>query len=133
VTYGEYIEMDSKVEAKKSDGTKIPVTIHVDKGGIPVFEGMRIRDVIPMTPGGIQFLADQAANALNLYREIYGVDYPYGKLDLVNDPNPYSPLFYGQSPSSLIYLGEATFASQGAAGDIGGGQLSKFNRQVVPH
>jgi hypothetical protein len=136
VTYGEYTEMESKVEAKKTDGTKIPVRIHVDKSGIPVFTsseggvGIRIRDVLPITPTGIQFLADQAANSLNLYREIYGVDYPYGKLDLVNDP---LGSFYGQSPSSLIYLGEGTFASQGMAGEFGGSNLSKFNREVVPH
>jgi hypothetical protein len=136
VTYGEYMEADSKVEAKKTDGTKIPVRIHVDKSGIPVFTsagggvGIRMRDILPITPSGIQYLVDQAANSLNLFREIYGVDYPYGKLDLVNDP---LGSFYGQSPSSLIYLGEGTFASQGIAGEVGGSNLSKFNREVVPH
>jgi hypothetical protein len=136
VTYGEYESTESTVVAKKADGTKIPVVIHVDKSGVPVFTspeggvGVRIRDIIQITRGRAQTLADQAANSLNLYREIYGVDYPYGKLDLVNDP---LGSFYGQSPSSLIYLGEGTFASQGLAGEMGGANLSKFNRTVVAH
>jgi hypothetical protein len=79
ITYGEYKEMESKVEAKKIDGTKIPVWIHVDKAGLqtqgPGISGMALQNA-----------ADLAANSLNLYREIYGVDYPYAKLDLVNDP-----------------------------------------------
>jgi hypothetical protein len=56
--------------------------IHVDKSGVPVFTspeggvGVRIRDIVQITKGRAQGLADQAANALNLYREVYGVDYP---------------------------------------------------------
>src|SRR5206468_2657590 len=74
---------------------------------------------------------DQAANSLNLYSSIYGTEYPYGKLDLVNDP--VGPPFYGQSPSSLIYLGNGVFISQGRAGDVGGSNLTKFNRDVIAH
>ncbi len=70
--------------------------------------------------------------ALNLYKETYGVDYPFAKLDLVADP---LGSFYGQAPASLIYLGFGVFRGEGTvAMDFGGGaSISKFNKDVVAH
>jgi hypothetical protein len=130
VAYGDFDKTESEVVAKKIDGTRIPVNVYVEKGGIPQYDGTRMRDIIPVNKSTVLDRANEAANSLNLYREIYGVDYPYGKLDLVNDPLSF---FYGQSPSSLVFLGESDFWSQGSAGDVGGANLSKFNREVVPH
>jgi hypothetical protein len=119
ITIGEYLVEESSVKATKIDGTPIPVRVYVDKLGKVAHATKFMED-----------LANQAANSLNLYREIYGADYPYAKLDMVNDP---LGSFYGQSPSSLIYLGNGVFLGQGQVGDMGGGQLSKFNRDVVAH
>ena len=120
VIFGDYLSVESTVKATKKDGTPIPVWIHVDKLG--------------KTPGAekqLETLADFAANSLNFYRDIFGVDYPYGKLDLVNDP---FGSFYGQSPSSLIYLGNGVFLGDAKAGALlESGSISKFNREVVPH
>ena len=119
ITFGDYLTRQSKVEVKKDDGTIVPVKIHVDKIGKMASATKTMED-----------LADQAANSLIFYRQVYGVDYPYGKLDLVNDP---LGAFYGQSPSSLVYLGNGVFIGQGQAGDYGGSRLAKFNRDVVAH
>lgn len=120
IIFGDYLDRESTVKATKSDGTPIPVWIHVDKLGKTTGAEKHLED-----------LADQAANSLNLYREIFGVDYPYGKLDLVNDP---FGSFYGQSPSSLIYLGNGVFLGSSKAAALSErASLSKFNREVVPH
>jgi len=85
-----------------------------------------------IAPKALKKFADDAAHALNLYREIFDVDYPFGKLDLVNDP---LGAFYGQAPSSLIYLGSAGFISKGVtAGALGlGSDISKFVDSLVAH
>ena len=77
-------------------------------------------------------IGEQAVNSINLYREISGVDYPYGELNIVADPQG---TFYGQAPSSLIYLGFGVFRGEGmVAADFGGGtQIAKFNKSVVAH
>src|SRR5262249_48832356 len=77
VIYGDYMSVESKVVAKKADGTKIPVWMHHDRVGFAEWG---------VPPKSLQAFADEAANAINLYEQIYGVDYPYNKLDLVNDP-----------------------------------------------
>jgi hypothetical protein len=119
VIFGDYIEAEPSFEAKKTDGTKIPVVIHADKHGMMAWN-IRAKQ--------LGALAEAAVNSLNLYREVYGVDYPFGKLDLVNDPM--GPAFYGQSPASIVYLGSAVFRGSGAVAD---GSLSKFNDSVVAH
>lgn len=121
VIFGDYLGRESTFKTTKSDGSAIPVHIYVDKlGKVPGAEKM------------LEEIADQAAHSLEFYKQVYGVDYPYGKLDLVNDP--VGPGFYGQSPSSLIYLGNGVFLSSGSAGALlESGTVSKFNREVVPH
>jgi hypothetical protein len=88
----------------------------------------------------LQSIAEQAANSINLFREISGVDYPYGSLNLVNDPRL---ALYGQAPSSLIYLGSLVFRGEGemagegslfsSSGRSGGASSAKFLKSVVAH
>jgi aminopeptidase N len=121
VIFGDYVEASSKVKAKKIDGTEIPVTIHVDRVSMGDWE---------IAPKSLPALADDAANSLNLYREIFGEDYPYSKLDLVNDPFGF---LYGQAPSSIVYLGSGSFWATGTLGSMGGADLTKFVGSLVPH
>jgi hypothetical protein len=123
VIFGQYHDEKSAFKATKKDGTEIPVVVHFDKDFMGQYQ---------VTPKALQKFADDAANALNLYREIFGIDYPYSKLDLVNDP---APAFYGQAPSSLIYLGSASFRSKGVvAGAMEmGANISKFVDSLVAH
>jgi hypothetical protein len=124
--FGDYTSAKSKVKATKSDGTEIPVTIYVDKDSDADW-GISGRSLVS--------LADQAANALNLYREIYGVDYPYGKLDLVADPA--NPVPYGQAPASIIYLGNGVFKNEAMWASIPGmvdaKYIARFLKTVVSH
>ncbi|MFQ5720827.1 MAG: M1 family metallopeptidase, partial [Acidobacteriota bacterium] len=121
VIYGDYVEGKPGFDAKTISGDKIPITIHVDR------DGMRAWSIRPKQ---LKPLADDAANALNLYREIYGEDYPYGRLDLVNDP---IGGLYGQSPASMIYLGSASFRGEGALGEAGGSGTTLFVKSLVAH
>jgi aminopeptidase N len=79
-------------------------------------------------------IGDQAVNALNLYREVWGQDYKFAKLDLVADP---MGSFYGQAPASIIYLGFGVFRGEGAVagGGLfdGGASIAKFIKDVVAH
>jgi Peptidase family M1 domain len=134
--FGDYISDDAgKYQATKLDGTVIPVRVYVDKGsthGISDSEGANAgaRDIRGKS---LQKIATQASVALNLYRDIYGIDYPYAKLDLVADP---LGTFYGQSPASIIYLGFGVFRSEGEVVDYtnrSASQISKFNKDVVAH
>ncbi len=135
VIFGDYLSDDSgKYQAVKMDGTVIPVRVYVDKGstaGLRDSAGAEggARDI---RASALKSIATQASVALNLYKEIYGVDYPFAKLDLVADP---LGSFYGQAPASLIYLGFGVFRGEGAvAVDFGGGSnISKFNKDVVAH
>ncbi|HEX4824665.1 MAG TPA: M1 family aminopeptidase [Candidatus Polarisedimenticolaceae bacterium] len=136
IIFGEYISDDAgKYEAKKSDGTVIPVRVYVDKvstQGISDQEGFNggARDIRGKQLGAI---ATQAAVALNYYKDLYGADYPFAKLDLVADPNGF---LYGQSPASIVYLGFGVFRGEGTiinATDRNASQISKFNRDVVAH
>ncbi len=148
VIFGKYLEGKPRFEATKKDGTVIPITVHVDEVSMGTLEidiasvndlvdtreafnsgarGIRGKQLIP--------IAEQAANAVNLYREISGLDYPFDELNLVNDP---APAMYGQAPASLIYLGSLVFRGEGSmAGDtmFGGGGTSsaKFLKSVVAH
>ena len=143
VIYGSYIEEASKVKAKKKDGTEIPVNIHLDRDSVADNDTGALVDT-GGTGAGVQVVTlkvtrrsatkfvNDAANALNLYREIFGTDYPYDKLDLVNDP---LGGFYGQAPSSVIYLGNPDFFGKGAmSGALEfGSSLSTFQDSVVAH
>ena len=113
VIFGKYVTAKPTQKAHRADGTEIPVTIHVDEVGL---EDWGVR------PRQLPAIADQAVRALNLYRDVFGVDYPYAKLDLVNDPMGFR---YGQSPASIVYLGTGTFR--------GGGGRGLFQRSLVAH
>ena len=127
--------------ATKLDGTPIPVNVYVDKTSM---QGLNtkfsseadVRDTMAAQASGardirgkqLSAIAVQASVALDIYKEIYGVDYPFAKLDLVADP---LGAFYGQAPASIIYLGFGVFRGEGAL--IADSDLSKFNKDVVAH
>ncbi len=126
VIFGKYVSDRSKIEVHKRDGTKVPVNVHVDEHSMSS-AGWGIR------ANALRPVADQAANALNLFQEILGVDYPHQKLDIVNAvfQNPFS----GQSPASIIYLGGAVFRGTGTVAQavVDSGGMSKFMESVVAH
>jgi hypothetical protein len=146
--FGKYRSATPRFDAKKLDGTVIPVAVHVDEVSmhqldIDVSSGADAQEFVDASSAGargirgnqLRPIAEQAANAINLYAAVSGLDYPYGALNLVNDP---APALYGQAPSSLIYLGSWVFRGEGTmAGDtlIGGGGtgVSKFLKSVVAH
>ncbi|MBZ5638429.1 MAG: hypothetical protein LAO51_06670 [Acidobacteriia bacterium] len=146
VIFGEYITDGPKIKATKKDGTEIPVHVYVDKVSTHTLDETSLKseddaeDRVAKFEGGargirgkqLSAIADQAVNALNLYREVWGQDYKFAKLDLVADP---LGEFYGQSPASMIYLGFGVFRGEGeVAANMGGGSsLSKFNKDVVAH
>lgn len=159
IIFGDYLSDSSKVQAKKRDGTPIPVSVFVDKTSARTFtretgsSGGRIayhragaeehhtgkRDeqadyelgVRDIRGDALRPIADQAANAINLYEEIYGVDYPFDKLDLVSDP---MGSFYGQAPPSIVYLGFGVFWPTARVNmAIQEGDLSDFQNTVVAH
>ncbi len=121
IIFGDYIDDKPSFEVKKTDGTVIPVNIYVDKTAMSDFE---------LAPTRLRPLAEEAANALLLYTKIYGKDYPFAKLDLVNDA---FGGFYGQAPSSIVYLGTPVFKGRGMLGAVGGANLATFARSVVAH
>lgn len=75
-------------------------------------------------------IGDQAVNAINLYREIYGVDYPFAKMDLVSDP---LGSYYGQAPPSIVYLGFGVFWPTARSNLDSRGDISSFANTVVAH
>lgn len=109
---------------KRSDGTEIPVTVHVDKNSFTDWG---------ISPKSLRPIAQQAVNAINLYTELSGIDYPYGELNFVNDPLGF---LYGQAPSSLIYLGSGVFRGAGFLASLGfrdATAISKFLKSVTAH
>jgi hypothetical protein len=99
IIFGDYIDDGPGFKATKFDGTEIPVRVYVDKVSTQsldtnISSGEEAQEFFQQLGAGardirgkqLKAIAEQAANALNLYREIYGVDYPFGKLDLVADP-----------------------------------------------
>ncbi|HHN74568.1 MAG TPA: hypothetical protein ENK10_05000 [Acidobacteria bacterium] len=130
IIFGKYTKAESTVQARKLDGTPIPVTIYVDENALT--EGSAASGQWGIRPKQLQPLVDQAAQAINLYERLYGVDYPYSKLDLVNDP--IGGALYGQAPSSIIYLGSLVFRGAATLESFGGGRgVSKFLKSVVAH
>jgi hypothetical protein len=132
VIFGDYLTDTPRKDliAKRLDGSKIDVNIYVDKESTHALDSGAAADSGARDIRGsqLQAKADEAANALNLFSNIFGVDYPFHKLDLVNDPLGF---LYGQSPSSIIYLGFAVFRSEAAFGHDA--SLSRFLKEVVPH
>ena len=119
VIFGVFKEYESKVKAVKKDGKAIPVSVHFDRDTAALMPSLR----------GAPAAADEAANALNLYRDIFGVDYPFEKLDIVNAPQGFS----GQSPDSIVYLGDPSFLSEATLGLSLGAAATKFVSGLVPH
>ncbi len=146
VIFGDYITDKPTIKAKKSDGTEIPVEVYVDTVSTNAINTETVRsdldagNVVSQITGGardirakqLRAIGDQAVNALNLYREFFGVDYPYSKLDLVDDP---LGSFYGQSPASIIYLGYGVFRAEGTIANAAdrSDRITKFNKDVVAH
>jgi len=145
IIFGRYLEAESKHVATKLDGTEIPVKVFVDEISAMQTDDIYVDDyghyleVADATKSGARGIrqkqlppiATQAAVAIDIYKEISGLDYPYGKLDLVNDP---VPALYGQAPSSLIYLGSRVFRGEGTMASQGGGTgTAKFLKSVVAH
>lgn len=125
VIFGDYIEDQPSIKATKKDGTEIPVRVYVDKVSTMAGEG-------GIRGSQLKALGDQAVNALNLYREVYGMDYPFGKLDLVNAP--FEP--GAQAPASIIYLGSFLFRGEGTLASFTGGSATnaaKFLKDTVAH
>jgi hypothetical protein len=128
MTLGKYRSADAGKKFKpatKHDGAPIPVVVHVDEASAMDWD---------ITEKKLQPIAQQAINSINLYREISGLDYPYGKLYFVNDPQGF---LYGQAPSSLIYLGQGVFRGEGFLATLpipwDATGIAKFLKSVVAH
>lgn len=154
IIFGIYLSAVSDHIVKKADGTPIPVTVYVDKvstnaldtkvldtrgaqgsgSDIDEFQNAGASGARDIRGKQLGPIAVQAAVAIDLYQKLYGVDYPFAKLDLVADP---LGSFYGQAPSSIIYLGFGVFRGEGtvAAGGMfrGGSGIARFNKDVVAH
>ncbi len=122
VIFGDYFVDSPKIEALKSDGTEIPVTVHIDNDSFSSW-GLRPRSARP--------IGEQAVNAINLFTEIFGVEYPYDKLDLINDSSGLG----AQAPASIIYVGSLTFRGEGTLAGLGNDSryITHFARTTVPH
>lgn len=143
IIWGDYVSGEPSIKATKSDGTPIPVKVWVDKTSTNTIgeekitsyeEAVNANRAFDSGARGIRgnqlpAVGDQAVNALNLYREVYNTDYPYGKLDLVADPLGF---LYGQAPASIIYLGFGVFRGEGTLGNVAG-DATKFLKDVVAH
>jgi aminopeptidase N len=79
-------------------------------------------------PNQLRPLAEQAVNALNVYREVWGLEYPYGQLDLVNSPFQSGS---GQSPCSIVYLSSDAFRGDAELAALYG--ETRFFRTLVAH
>jgi len=121
IVFGDYFEEKPDHVPTKSDGTPINVRIFLDRISMSDWE-IPVKNLKP--------IAAEAAVALDLYKKIYGIDYLYDKLDLVNDARGG---FYGQAPSSIVYLGSPVFRGRGLMGSAGGASLANFQRSVVAH
>jgi hypothetical protein len=159
IIFGVYESDSSKIQAKKLDGTPIPVNVYVDKTSMRTFTRVsgsgddRIqkrtqtfeeqnKDIIDRAQAdgnigvrdirkdALSPIGDQAANAINLYEDIFGVDYPFAKLDLVSDP---LGSFYGQAPPSIVYLGYGVFYPTARVNVGSRGDISSFQNTVVAH
>ncbi|MCP3977889.1 MAG: M1 family metallopeptidase [bacterium] len=121
IIFGVYQDDTPGGEARKSDGSEIPVTVYVDKTAMGDWQ---------VRPGQLRPLGDIAVNALNIYQQLFGTDYPYGKLDLVNDP---LEMLGAQAPASVVYLGSALFRSQSALSHALTRDTTTLVEEVVAH
>ncbi len=124
IIFGDYISDDAgKYKATRLDQSVIPVRVYVDKESVTEV-GIRVSQ--------LRAIATQASVALNLYKDLFGVDYPFAKLDLVADP---LAAFYGQSPAALIYLGFGVFRGEGTVASAmdRSSEVTRFNKDVVAH
>jgi len=120
IIFGGYKDSAAKLALTKKDGAQIPVMTHIDKDSIG--------EVGVDAP---QKIADQAATSIEFYQRLFGADYPYGKLDLVNDPGE---AMSGQGPSSLIFLGSGYDPSvRKGLGQLTPAEIARFQRALVPH
>lgn len=144
IIFGVYVNEKSSVKATKEDGTEVPVVAHIDRDSLSnrrffdVSEdgsdlGVAVADVGKIGPKVLGKLADEGANSINIYRAVFGIDYPFGKLDLVNDAIDLMGAFYGQAPSSIVFLGTAAFMGEGKVGTLTGAGGTKFTKGLVAH
>ncbi len=135
IIFGDYIsDTAGDYKATKLDGTEIPIRVFVDKGstaGLTDQEGANAgaRDIRGKQ---LKAVATQAAVALNLYKEVYGVDYPFEKLDVIADPWP-APGTFAQAPASMVFLSFNAFRGEGEVASAGGSYVAKLNRDTVSH
>jgi hypothetical protein len=121
IIFGDYQEDAPKTTAEKSDASAIPVTVHVDKSSMTDW-GIRGTQLRP--------LGEVAVNALNIYRVLFGADYPYGKLDLVNDP---LTALGAQAPASIVYLGSAIFRSEATLSTVYARDMTTLVEERIAH
>jgi hypothetical protein len=135
VIFGDYISDDAgDYKATKIDGTEIPVRVYVDRGSTAQLTDQEGASAGARDIRGKQLraVATQAAVALNLFKEIYGVDYPFAKLDVIADPVPQAGV-YAQAPASMVFLHFRAFRGQGQVAERGGSYVAKLNRDTVSH
>lgn len=130
IILGRYRSDKAKFDAFKADQkTVIPVHVHVDEASFMDWG---------IAPKTLRPIAEQAVNSINVYTAISGIEYPFGELNLVNDPKGF---LYGQAPSSLIYLGSGVFMGEGEllGHPIMGrrftdaSSIARFKRSVTAH
>ena len=124
VVFGSYISNDGSIEAKTLDGETIPVVVHVDKVSASNWD-IKASDLGP--------IANAAINAINLYTQVSGFEYPFDELHLVNDPA--GQLLYGEARSGIIYLGQGVFKGEGSLAPLfnDATYIARFLRSVVAH
>ncbi len=117
IIYGKYEEKTPpQYVAHRYNGESVPIVIHVDRQALTDWD---------IRPKAMEPLAEHAASSVDLFADIYGVDYPYNGLFLVNDP---FGALYGQAPSGLVYLGSAAFRGSGVLEGS-----TKFRDSLVAH
>lgn len=148
IIFGDYTCDTPRTAAKKPDGSPIDVRVCVDKTSMmgntrPMVDGSTtIKDVInhyrqeaahgirDIRQDALRPIAEEAVNAINLYQEIFGVPYPFRKMDLVDDP---LGGFYGQAPPSIVYLGFGVFWPKAKVAEMTAEDISSFQNTVVAH
>ena len=65
-----------------------------------------------------------------LYQRIFGSEYPYGKLDLIDDP---TEALSGQAPAGLVYIGSGYRGTQRGPRQMNNAQIERFGRYLVAH
>lgn len=118
VYFGGFEQALSERQVSTASGRAIPVEAHLNKDATPV---ARV--------GGLEGVANAAANSVELFQRIFGSDYPFGKLDLVNVP---ASDLYGVAPVSTIFYGSTQGAQRGT-GQMTSAEVHRFSRALIPH